>query len=223
MTENQRQQQEYLKRLQEEMAKRQQGQQRAYAEQQQARERAQERQQMIDNDPHYKYAVIAAVDLDRGFSKAGEIPWHYPADLKWFKQITSGHICVMGKTTYEDINKRLGEKAKDSVLPDRKCFVVSSILKQEDIVNATVIQNIYNVVNLLTDDDVDKTIFFIGGKRVFQEGISLADTVYLTAVNETFGCDKFFPVEYIDKYFTLDTMHKAATAPNLRFLTFVRK
>lgn len=186
-------------------------------------QQAQEIQHAIDNEPRQKYAVIAAIDLDRGFAKLGEIPWYYAEDLRWFKQITSGHICVMGRITYEDINKRLGEKAAESILPNRRCFVVSSTLKQDDTKNATVIKCCYDVVNFLTEEDIGKTVFFIGGERIFTEGISLANTVYLTAIDKTFECDKFFPVEYVDKYFVLDKMHKTETAPDLRFLTFVRK
>jgi dihydrofolate reductase len=223
MTE-QEQQQAQQRAIMEEILRRQHAQQQANVEAGKAQQRAYERQQAIDQDPHWKYAVIAAVDLDRGFSKAGEIPWYYKEDLQWFKMITTNHICVMGRTTYEDINKRMGDKAKDSVLPSRQCFVVSSTLKQEDVHNATVIQHCYDVVNHLNFDDIEtKTIFFIGGERIFKEGIALAKTVYLTVVNKTFECDKFFPVEYVEKYFILDKTHQTVGAPDLRFFTYVRK
>jgi dihydrofolate reductase len=218
------QQQAQQRAIMEEMLRRQQTQQQANAEASKAQQRAHEHQQAIDQDSRWKYAVIAAVDLDRGFSKAGEIPWHYREDLQWFKMITTNQICVMGRTTYEDINKRLGDKAKESVLPSRQCFVVSSTLKQEDVHNATVIKYCYDVVNFLNSDDIEtKTIFFIGGDRIFKEGIALANTVYLTTINKTFECDKFFPTEYIEKYFTHDKTHRTEGEPDLRFLTFVRR
>jgi dihydrofolate reductase len=223
MTE-QEQQQAQQRVIMEEILRRQHEQRQANVEAGKVQQRAHERQQAIDQDPRWKYAVIAAVDLDRGFSKAGEIPWYYKEDLQWFKMITTNHICVMGRTTYEDINKRLGDMAKESVLPSRQCFVVSSTLKQEDVHNATVIQHCYDVVNHLNFDDIEtKTIFFIGGERIFKEGIALANTVYLTVVNKTFECDKFFPVEYVEKYFILDKTHQTVGAPDLRFFTYVRK
>lgn len=215
--------QEARQRMAEEMLRRQREQAELNAAVNRAQQRAHERQQAIDTDPRWKYAIIAAVDLDRGFSKASEIPWHYKEDFVWFKKITTNHICVMGRSTYEDINKRLGDKAKESVLPSRQCFVVSSTLKQEDVRNATVIEHCYDVANHVNHDDIQtKTIFFIGGEHVFNEGISLADTVYLTVINKTFGCDKFFPVEYIEKYFTHEQTHRTESAPDLRFLTFKR-
>lgn len=200
----------------------QQAQMQQHADAMAAGQRVQESQKAIDDEPRWNYAIIAAVDLDRGFSKGGVMPWHYKDDFNWFKEKTSGHICVMGKATYEDINKRLGDAAKESVLPDRKCFVVSSTLKQEDVLNATVIPYCYDVINFLASEDITKTIFFIGGERIFIEGIALANTVYLTMINQTFECDKFFPVEYVDKHFTLTQMHKTDESPDLRFATFTR-
>ena len=217
-------QQAQQRRIMEEILRRQREQQEASAAVSRAQQQAYEHQQAIDSAPRWKYAVIAAVDLDRGFSKNGEIPWYYKEDFAWFKKITTNQICVMGRATYEDINKRMGDKGKESVLPSRQCFVVSSTLKQEDVHNATVIKYIYDITHYLLYDDIEtKTIFFIGGDRIFKEGIALANTVYLTVINKTFGCDKFFPVEYVEKYFTHDTTHQAEGATDLRFLTYKRK
>ena len=165
MTTEQERQQEMHRQMQAEMLRRQQAQQELNAQIIQAQRWAQESQQAIDNAPRWKYGVLAAVDLDRGFAKSGKIPWNYPDDLVWFKQLTTNQICVMGRKTYEDINQRLGDKSTMSVLPDRKCFVVSSALKQADVHNATVIAQCTDVTNYLDSSDIEKTIFFI----VFKE------------------------------------------------------
>jgi dihydrofolate reductase len=109
------------------------------------------------------------------------------------------------------------------VLPERKCFVVSSTLKQEDITNATVIREIFDIERHLLIADDDKTAFIIGGSQIYAEGIAMADTAYITAINQEYGCDKFFPTQYIDKHFTMSQMFKADEAPDLRFLVFKRK
>ncbi|TFG95326.1 hypothetical protein E4H12_13495, partial [Candidatus Thorarchaeota archaeon] len=70
-----------------------------------------EHQVAIDQRQHRQYVIVAAVDQGGGFAKDGKMPWHYPADLKWFNRKTKGQICVMGRHTYKDINERLGEKA----------------------------------------------------------------------------------------------------------------
>jgi dihydrofolate reductase len=167
-----------------------------------------------------EYAVIAAVDLDRGYSKEGKIPWRYADDFKWFKKHTLGHACVMGRKTYEDICAMLGDKAKDSVLPGRPCYVISKTLTT--LPNATVVKSISEVQFQLPDNYGQKPIFIIGGELLFREGVSLASTVYLTVINKSHGCDKFFPVEYVLKHFNAPRVFKT-TEEDLRFLVFNRK
>lgn len=178
-------------------------------------------QQMINERKRQQYAVIVAVDERGGFSKDGQIPWHYPEDFKWFKQHTDGQICVMGRTTYEDINNRLGDKAAESVLPGRKCFVVTSSPLPRN--NATAVKTIGEVDKYLTEGDLDRTVFFIGGERIYREGIAKADLAYITVVNKDVDADKFFPVNYILKHFEQHRLFKTEGSPDLRFVIFKRR
>lgn len=208
----------------------QKAQQEAFAQQQilqqqlmQAQRWAQERQQMIDQMPRRRNVLIAAVDMEGGYSKDGKIPWDYPDDLKWFKTQTDGHICVMGKATYLDIAERLGDKASTSILPNRKCFVVSSTLDQADVPNATVIKSIYDVEMHLLEEDLEKRVYFIGGGRIFEQALSLVDTAVITAINQSFSCDKMFPIAALDRLFRVNRVLKNDTCDELRFVEFVRK
>lgn len=198
-----------------------------------AARQAAEHQQAIDEMPRQKYAVIVAVDNQGGFSKDGVMPWHFPQDLKWFKERTEGHICVMGRKTYETITREtvipqlgdqpdgLDDKTTDtSALPNRRCFVISTTVKE--LPDATVVKSISDVANHLTDEDFDKTIFLIGGERIFREGIALADTVYVTAMDHDYQCDKFFPTDYLMEHFYTHKVYKREDAPELRFTTWKR-
>lgn len=69
------------------------------------------------------FSVIAAVDNANGIGKDGKIPWDFPADLKHFKQVTSGNIVIMGRKTYESIGKPL---------PDRTTCVISRTMQADD-------------------------------------------------------------------------------------------
>jgi dihydrofolate reductase len=222
---------------------------RQHIERVQAARRAAERQTAIDEMPRRRYAVIVALDNQGGFSKDNQLPWHFPRDLKWFKDRTDGQIVLMGRTTYENINARLGTKAAtvevehtgqgnehtesadsteqlvatnaESVLPRRRCFVLTSTV--EELPNAHVVKTIAEVEHRLTDEDNDKTIFLIGGERVFWEGIALADTVYVTVVNGDYNCDKFFPTEYLMEHFHPYKVYKREDAPELRFTIWKRR
>lgn len=188
-----------------------------------AHHRAQQSQNEITNRRRQQYAAIVAVDLRGSFSRNGEIPWDYPDDFKWFQQTTKGHVCVMGRATYDDINERMGEKGAQSVLPGRMCFVVTSSPLPRN--NATVVKSIGEVDKYLTPDDADKglIVFFIGGERIYQEGIAKADTLYITVVDKEVDGDKFFPTNYTLKHFSVDKVLKHQDSPDLRFTTWKRK
>lgn len=172
--------------------------------------------------PRQQYAVIVAVDLAGGFSKDGVIPWNYPDDLEWFKMQTTNHICVMGRKTYDDINQRMGSKGDESVLPNRRCFVVTSTPLPKN--NATAVSCIGEVDKYLTPADAESTtVFFIGGESVYREGIAKSNTAYITVVNKEVEADKFFPVKYLMRHFRLDKMFKHEGQTDLRFTVWKRQ
>lgn len=144
-------------------------------------------------------AIIVAVDELGGFSKNGQIPWindpNTKEDLTHFQTITTGGICVMGKNTAEDILK-LKKTQKTDLLPGRKSYVLSSDSNYK-IEGATTTLRCRSVF----DDHPNNRIYLIGGRRVFIEGLSFADTVYMTIIRGEYGCDQKFPIEFLSKHF----------------------
>lgn len=188
----------------------------------QAARRAAETQQLINETPRQKYACIVAVDLAGGFGKDGKIPWSYPKDFKWFQDKTKGHICVMGRATYDDLDEMIGEKGAVSVLPNRKVFVVTS--KPLPKTNAIPVKSISEVEKHLTFEDADtKTVFFCGGERIYSEGIAKCDTLYITVVNKEVDADRFFPTNYTLKHFNQDKVFEVDGEPDLKFTIWKRK
>lgn len=51
--------------------------------------------------------IVVAMDNNGGIGKEGKLPWHLPADMKYFRELTKGHTVVMGRKTYESIGKKL--------------------------------------------------------------------------------------------------------------------
>lgn len=186
---------------------------------------AQQNQYDLDNTPKHKYAIIAAVDKCGGIGKNGVLPWSNSRDMQHFKQLTTNNICVMGKSTYVEINNSTKDGNSD-VLPNRKCFVVSSTLKQADVKNATVISSIYDVDAYLTDEDLGKTVFYIGGYNVFKEALSRVQRVYLTIIDEIYECDRYFPTVELDRLFKpvakSVTIDKTET-PHIVFVEYLNK
>lgn len=155
--------------------------------------------------------IVVAVDCMGGFSKNGKIPWQLPEDLKHFQKLTKGHICVMGRYTYEEILdmcvKRLANEGNDlpihEILPGRESYVVTSD-KEYKTPGATRIDSLGQIFNFVSNDN-PKKIFILGGQQLFREGIALCDIVHMTILKneQPYDCDIFFPVNILNKKFTI--------------------
>ena len=101
---------------------------------------------------HFK--AIAAMSENRVIGQGRKIPWHLPEDFKWFKKMTTGHVVVMGRKTFESIGKPL---------PNRTTIVLSRSPLQ------------YPGVQVLPDlsqinPDADPREFFIcGGAQIYEQ------------------------------------------------------
>lgn len=170
-------------------------------------------------------AIIVAVDEIGGFGKDGKIPWHFPEDLKHFQETTKGHVCVMGRRTYTDMLEMRQERdAKnnktgviDQILPGRDSYVVTSN-PDFKAPGATVVRYIREAVQSLDESD-KRTVFIIGGFRMFVEALSTVDTIYMTVVEGTYNCDVSFPLQTLNKNFEIV---EGSEQDKLRFITYKR-
>jgi len=124
--------------------------------------------------------IIVATDQNNGIGANNQLLWHLPADLKFFKQTTTGHTIIMGRKTYDSIGKPL---------PNRQSIVVSrqKNLKIEGV-------KIYNAVaDALTACQNEKEVFIIGGAEIYKLALPLAQKIYISKVNGVFDADVFFP------------------------------
>jgi len=154
-------------------------------------------------------SIIVAVDYNGGFGYKGKIPWKLPEDLKHFKEVTDGGICIMGRRTYEDIYKMSGRKDEPTdvkpapLLPNRECYVLS---RNEDFepIGATRAKGIRPIIDFLNDDD-RREIFIIGGEKLFIEALPWTDKIYMTVVKKRYKCDRVFPIKYLSKNYKIDS------------------
>src|SRR5712675_2431133 len=107
------------------------------------------------------------MSLNRVIGAGGKIPWHIPEDFKWFKQMTTGNVLIMGRKTFDSIGKPL---------PNRTTIVLSR--------GASVIPNIIQISDLgqlegLKDVIGDRQIFICGGAQVYERALSLCSDLYL--------------------------------------------
>lgn len=122
-------------------------------------------------------AMIVAADLGNGIGKDNAMPWHISADLKRFKELTSGHTIVMGRKTWESLPKKPLPKRKNIIITRNKNFEAQG---------ATVI---HSPNELTKHAEKNETIFIIGGAEIYQLFYPKTKKIYLTRIKDRFDCD----------------------------------
>ena len=127
-------------------------------------------------------ALIAAVaGKNLVIGKDGDLPWHFPADLKHFKATTVNHTVLMGRKTYQSILNRLGKP-----LPGRRNIVLTRDRNFRDE-RVTVIHDLSEIPR------TEETLFVIGGAEIYRQTLPLADQLYITHIEQEVPGDAFFP------------------------------
>ena len=125
---------------------------------------------------------MVAFDENRVIGKNNALIWHLPADLKRFKALTTGHVIIMGRKTYESIGRPL---------PNRTTVVISrqQDLKIEGVILAHSVEEAILKAKSISRDD----IFIVGGAEIYQLSLPLADQILVTQLHDIFEGDAFFP------------------------------
>ena len=124
-------------------------------------------------------SIIVAVARNRAIGKNNQLLWHIPEDLRYFKQITSGHAVIMGRKTFDAIGRPL---------PNRTNIVISRTLTPEG--HIIVAPDLHAALSQCRND---AEVFIIGGGSVYREALPLAQRLYLTEVHADYEGDTFFP------------------------------
>ncbi|MDL2310051.1 dihydrofolate reductase [Parabacteroides sp. OttesenSCG-928-B22] len=126
-------------------------------------------------------SLVAAVADNYAIGKEGDLLWRLPNDMKYFRNLTSGHTVVMGRKTFDSLPK--------GALPNRVNVVISS---QEGLTYAdcTMARSIDEVFSFCNDEE----LFVIGGGQIYNALLPQADKLYITWVHHNFeDADTFFP------------------------------
>jgi dihydrofolate reductase len=143
-------------------------------------------------------SLIVAFDEGRGIGKDGKLPWTLSTDLKRFKRLTMGHHIIMGRKTYESI---------DRLLPGRTTIIIThtpEIIRdaltrrhlsqfEANIANYFFAVNSIDEALAIAQANGDDEAFIIGGGDIFRLSLNIADRIYLTRVHAHLECDTFFP------------------------------
>jgi dihydrofolate reductase len=127
-------------------------------------------------------SAITAIARNNVIGKNNALPWHLPADMRFFKNTTMGHPVIMGRKTYESFGKALHGRT-NIVITRQKDYVLSDAI----------------VVHLLTEaiekakESASDEAFILGGAQIYQQSMPLLNRIYLTRIYADFDGDTFFP------------------------------
>lgn len=160
-----------------------------------------------------RIALIAALANNRVIGIENRLPWHLPDDLQHFKQLTLGKPIIMGRKTWESL---------PGLLPGRRHIVISRNLDYQ-AEGAEVYNSIDQVLDAVPEE---QDVLVVGGARLYQQMLPLADMMYLTLVDADIQGDAFFPQWEADQWQEKERSHHQADERhryNFDFLTLMRK
>lgn len=125
-------------------------------------------------------SLIVALAKNRVIGLNNQMPWHLPADLKHFRQLTLHKPIVMGRKTYQSIG---------CVLPKRRNVVIT----RQNTLNNNQIEIYHSLADALSALNNESEVMVIGGQMLFAEAMPLAETLFITEIDLQVEGDTFFP------------------------------
>lgn len=122
--------------------------------------------------------LIVAKTSNNCIGNKNSLPWELKDDMMFFKEKTINNVVVMGRKTFESLQKPL---------KNRKNIIIT---KQQKIINNVYIGNTINdALNLFPNEEV----FIIGGEQIYKQTINLVNRMFITEIDANIDGDSFFP------------------------------
>ena len=131
---------------------------------------------------HLKIAMVVAASTNNVIGKNNALIWHLPNDLKFFKNTTWGFPVIMGRKTFEAVNRPLPGRTNIVITrkADWKATDVTAVLTLEDAIKVAAETNA-------------KQTFITGGGEIYKQSMSIANTIIITRVHAVLEGDTYFP------------------------------
>lgn len=127
-------------------------------------------------------SLIAAVAHGNAIGRNGQLLCHMPADMRRFKELTTGHTVIMGRLTFESLPK--------GALPNRRNIVIT----RNPGFSAENAETAHSVEDALRMAESDDAVYVIGGAQIYRAALPFASRLCLTHIDADFpDADAFFP------------------------------
>jgi dihydrofolate reductase len=161
-----------------------------------------------------KFSHVVACSKNRVIGHEGKMPWHLPEDLKLFKKITTGHVVIMGRKTFESIGRPL---------PQRLNIVVSqqNLNLPADIRRASSLEEALDLAHAL-EGPWGQEAFIIGGGQIYTQSLPIVDQIYMSQVPLDVPGDTWYP-EIDPNRFLVKSQETIDGATTFTFIVYERK
>lgn len=136
-------------------------------------------------------SIISAIAKNRVIGSKNGLPWHLPADFKYFKEKTAGKVLILGLNTFKSIGEKPLPNRKHVILCDKPDYKVPGDNKDCFLVNS--IDRALKVAKELAEEQGNDEIMICGGAFVYKQFLPIADRLYLTYIYQDFDGDTYFP------------------------------
>lgn len=164
--------------------------------------------------------ITAFTNKSFGIGKSGALPWHIPEDLFRFKTITRNNTVVMGRNTWESLEKKpLRNRFNVVVTSESSSYSTQNDLSNLMFINSSSLESLPQIIN-------EGEIFIIGGEELYRKYVGEAEYIYATVIEQDFDCDRFFPMENIHKYdiqSVTPLIYSVKGNCNFRYITYKKK
>lgn len=155
-------------------------------------------------------SIIVAKTKNHVIGKNNQLLWHMPQDMQHFKRTTLGHHVMMGRKTFESINKPL---------PGRKLIIVTRNPHYR-VEGCTIVHD--TTAALVVAEQTGATeIFIAGGGEIYKETLAVVDKIYLTEIKAQLEGDVFFPIINVNEWQEVKRICHAADAKHSYAYDFV--
>ena len=127
-------------------------------------------------------SIMVARSDNHVIGKDNQLPWRMPADLRYFKQTTMGHYCIMGRKTFESV---------DNPLPGRTNVIITR-QPEYHAEGCLVVHNLEEAFRQ-GEEQAQAEIFILGGAEIYKQALDVVDRIYLTEIKTIVDGDTFFP------------------------------
>ena len=125
-------------------------------------------------------ALIVAMAKNNTIGVNNTLPWRCPEDLQHFKRLTMGHHMIMGRKTFESIGKPLPGRTTVVLTRDANANISGCLIA-------------HTLAQAIALCDNDERICIVGGAEIYAQSLPLADTLYITEIQQDVAGDAHFP------------------------------